>query len=235
MGMSEFDDYLDSYEAKINEAIAYTGKSRDFFTEVKARCLVDLFTKQLPERSHPEILDVGCGTALIHPFLINAYPRLRLTGVDVAAATIETARKRNPQVRYDLYEGHELPYRAEMFDAAYAVGVMHHVPPSQWQAFLQQMRRVVRPGGLIAVIEHNPLNPLTRWLVNACPFDRNAVLLGATKLSGLMRDIGLSYVSRRFILFTPFDAVFFRRVDRALGWLPLGAQYLVVGRRPSIQ
>ena len=41
------------------------------------------------------------------------------------------------------------------------------------------MRRVVRPGGLLCIIEHNPFNPLTRLAVVRCEFDRDAVLLPA--------------------------------------------------------
>ena len=163
--------------------------------------------------------------------MLECSPELRLTGIDVAVATIEQARAEHRQVNYDVYDGARLPYADGAFDTAYTICVMHHVPPRQWRVFMEEMRRVVRLGGLVAVIEHNPLNPLTSWLVSACPFDRNAVLLRASKLKGLMRDVGFGEIYHRYILFTPFDAHPFKRLDRALGWLPLGAQYLAVGRK----
>jgi len=46
----------------------------------------------------------------------------------------------------------------------------------------------------------------------------------------MMRAVGLEAVSREFILFTPFASRMFRRFDRALKRLPLGAQYVAFGR-----
>jgi SAM-dependent methyltransferase len=231
--MTEFDAYRDGYEGRINDAISYTGKSRNFFTKVKADYLLDLFMGHFGRGSDPEILDIGCGNAIIHQFLSSRWPELRLSGIDIAASVIDEARASNPQVNYNTYDGAGLPYTDGRFSGAYTICVMHHVPPSGWREFLVEMRRVVRPGGLVAVIEHNPLNPLTRRLVATCPFDRNAVLIRAGRLAELMREAGLHDVWHRSILFTPFDGSFFQRFDRALGWLPLGAQYLAAGRVPD--
>ncbi len=231
--MAEFDEYQKAYENTINDSINYTGKSRDYFTKVKAKYLVRLLDSHFGERRALNILDIGCGNAIIHPFLMEQRPDLRLTGADVAPTLLDEAREVCPQVRYDLYDGKALPYAAGQFDAAYAICVMHHVPPPQWRDFLDRARHVVKPGGLVAIFEHNPINPLTQRLVNTCPFDRNAVLLRAGRLKGLMRDSGLSEVSHRFILFTPFEGAFFDRFDQSLGWLPLGAQYFAAGRVPG--
>jgi SAM-dependent methyltransferase len=116
------------------------------------------------------------------------------------------------------------------FDAAVTVTVVHHVPPAQWSAFLGEMSRVVRPGGVVAVFEHNPYNPLTLCVVRTCPLDRNAVLLSSWRLCGLLRAIGLQDVQSRYILSTPFEWRLFRLFDKAIGWLPLGAQYYATGR-----
>jgi hypothetical protein len=68
--------------------------------------------------------------------------------------------------------------------------VLHHVPPTQWVGFLCEMRRVVRPDGLVCLIEHDPLNPLTKLVVARCEFDRDAVLLRAGRARALA-DTGL--------------------------------------------
>ena len=110
---------------------------------------------------------------------------------------------------------------------------MHHVPPANWASFLTEMTRVVRPGGLVAIVEHNPINPLTQWIVRSCPFDENAVLLRSGRLARLFRGAGLIELDRRFIIFTPFSGGFFRQLDESLRWLPLGAQYCMAARVPS--
>jgi ubiquinone/menaquinone biosynthesis C-methylase UbiE len=228
--MTEFDGYSQGYEQDINAAISHTGKPQEFFTRVKADYLSELFARNFGANSKDEILDVGCGNGSIHPMLLDRHPGLRLTGIDVASTFLETATRQHPQVRYDVYDGVKLPYPTARFDAAYTICVMHHVAPTEWSSFLSEMSRVVRPGGLVSVIEHNPLNPLTRRLVNTCPFDKNAVLLRSSRLTKLMVDAGLREVACRFIQFTPFDGAFFKFFDRMMGWLPLGAQYLATGR-----
>jgi hypothetical protein len=91
------------------------------------------------------------------------------------------------------------------------------------------MRRVARPGALICIIEHNPLNPLTRLAVARCEFDRDAVLLGAGKARKLMAAAGLREIDARYFLLLPSEAKPARQVERALGNLPLGAQYAAFG------
>ena len=138
----------------------------------------------------------------------------------------------NPAVEYKSYEGEQLPYPDHSFDFAYTIAVMHHVPPAQWPAFLQEMRRVVRPGGAIAIFEHNPINPLTQWIVRTCPIDDNAVLLSNRTLSKLVAAANFSGIESSYILFTPLDGAGYRKFDKMIGWLPLGAQYYVAARVP---
>ena len=159
---------------------------------------------------------------------------MNLRAIDVAATVVEEARLANPTVEYESYEGDQLPYPDQSFDAAFTIAVMHHVPPIQWLAFLKEMRRVVRPGGLIAIFEHNPINPLTQWIVRTCPIDNNAVLLSSRKLSKLVAEAKMVSIESRYILFTPLDGPRYRKFDKMIGWLPLGAQYYVSARVPQV-
>lgn len=229
--MNEFDGYRERYVAEINTAVRFSGQSLDFFTRAKADMLQRLFAELRP--SGPlKALDVGCGHGLIHRFLLESRGDLDLTGVDVAKTVLEEARTANPGVQYDSYEGERLPYETGAFDAAFTICVLHHVAPAERDGLLAEMRRVVRPGGLVVAIEHNPLNPLTQYIVRTCPLDENAVLLWPHELRGRFAKAGLCTLARRFLLFTPLSAPIFRRLDVALGWLPAGAQYGVWGQVP---
>lgn len=231
--MPEFDAYQKDYKQTIDTAISWVGKPQEFFTACKAEYLSELFANHFGAKPQIDVIDIGCGNGAIHPFLLERSPRIRLRGIDVAASSVEEARQAYPRVTYDIGEGIKLPYGAAQFDAAYTICVMHHVPPSDWPDFMTEMRRVVRPGGLVAVIEHNPFNPLTQMLVNTCPIDQNAKLLRSGRVAALMRGAGLTDIKRHFIQFTPFAGDFFRKFDRSLKWLPLGAQYLTAARVPA--
>ena len=120
-----------------------------------------------------------------------------------------------------------------LVDAAKLVGV---TPAALYrhfrgrEALVAEMRRVTRPGGLVALVEHNPWNPLTRLAVARCPFDDDAVLLGARAARGLLTAGGLAAVRSRHFLVLPATGPWVTAVERPLRALPLGAQYLAVGR-----
>jgi SAM-dependent methyltransferase len=235
-----FDRHKENYQSDIDKAVSFSGQSHEFFTRVKAGYLIDLLKSfgsgqaGAPSTQPPiKVLDIGCGHGHIHPFLLHSDVPLKLSAIDVATTVVEEARQLNPAVEYRVYNGERLPYEDESFDFAYTIAVMHHLPPPQWPAFLQEMRRVVRPGGMIAIFEHNPINPLTRWIVHTCPIDENAVLLGSRRLSNLATQARFSDIESCYILFTPLDGPAFRRFDKMIGWLPLGAQYYVAARVPQ--
>jgi SAM-dependent methyltransferase len=227
MQKPEFDQYSQNYSSDIESVIGSFGQKHDFFIQVKADLLIPIFNRLATGKSGAKVLDIGCGVGLLHPYLVNSVEKL--AGTDVSGSSIEIARRNNPGVDYSVHGGETLPYADGTFDCALAVTVMHHVPPEQWQAFMTEAARVVRPGGQVIVIEHNPLNPATVWAVKKAPMDENAVLLSAGKVRQLMAGARLHAPQTRYFLFTPFGSAAFRRMDGMLSAVPLGAQYMVGG------
>jgi SAM-dependent methyltransferase len=222
-----FDSYGKSYEAIVQSSIDFSGLPHSFFMAAKADLLRELLAGRFGRPGKPALLDVGCGVGAFHPMLRGLAGRL--CGTDVSTASIEQAQRRNPDVAYKPYDGEALPYDDAGFDCATAICVMHHVPPEKWLGFLNEMRRVVRPGGLVCIIEHNPFNPLTRLAVARCEFDRDAVLLRAGRTQRLLAGAGLKEVETRYFLLFPSVAAPIRRIERGLRRLPFGAQYATCG------
>jgi ubiquinone/menaquinone biosynthesis C-methylase UbiE len=224
----EFDKFSKSYSENIGDAVELFGKDHDFFVRNKADTLLSAFGSSGMDSSKLQVLDIGCGVGLVHRYIKNAVGSVH--GTDVSGASLDIARTENPDIAYDAYDGVNLPYPDASFDVAYAICVLHHVPVPQWQKFVDEMRRVVRPGGQILLIEHNPLNPATQFVVRNAPMDENAVLVWPRRLRALMRAAGLLEPDTRYILFTPFEGGFFRRLDRLLKRVPLGTQYVMEAR-----
>jgi SAM-dependent methyltransferase len=228
---SEFDAHSEGYRAAVEESIAFSGTGLDFFTRAKADALLELAGARVGPPRGLGFLDVGCGPGETDRFLRGRVARL--AGVDVAPEMVERARECNPWAEYRNYAAASpIPFEDGSFDVSFAICVFHHVARAERLPLLREMARVTGPGGLVVLFEHNPHNPLTRKAVRGCEFDRDADLLTRRVGSRLLAQAGLSDPDGRYILFFTRESGLLRRVERRLGWLPLGAQYAVFAQRP---
>jgi SAM-dependent methyltransferase len=224
----EFDQYSADYEGTVAQSVSFSGLPHDFFMSAKADLLAELFAERFGPAMPVRLLDVGCGVGRAHPWLRPIVATL--AGTDPSSESIDRARIDNPGVTYSVGDGRKLEFDDDSFDAVVAICALHHVPTHDWSAFVAEMRRVTRPGGLVIIIEHNPWNPLTRLAVARCPLDADAVLLGATRAAGLLDHAGCGQIESRHFLLLPSPNRLARRVERSCAGLPLGAQYAAIGQ-----
>ena len=98
-------------------------------------------------RTAGAILDFGCGAGKMIR-LLRALGEVRLVGTDVNRAQIEWAEQNVPGVEFmvnRLEPPLELPDAS--FDLVYAASVFTHIPFELQDAWLAELRRVLRPGG----------------------------------------------------------------------------------------
>ena len=227
--MAVFDRHSTDYERAVEQAIAFAGQPHDVYIAAKARKLLQVAWHRLG-RAPDAVLDVGCGVGLLDRHLLDYVGRLH--GVDASEAMIERARREVPAAEYAVADAEALPYGDETFDVAFAVCVLHHVEGRDGRArLLREMARVTKRGGVAIVFEHNPLNPLTRKVVRSCAFDEGVELLGRREAAALVEDAGLEPTDAEYILFFPWRTRLVDALERPLAKVPLGAQYLVAGRR----
>ncbi|MEO6628696.1 MAG: class I SAM-dependent methyltransferase [Aquihabitans sp.] len=227
---ADFSDHVDSYRDEVGASVSFSGKDVDYFAKRKASQLLDVVTRHLGDPTDLSALDIGCGVGVTDAHLVGMFGEL--SGIDLAADAVKVAALRNPKVSYCSYDGTTLPYDDASFDVAFTICVLHHVDQHDRGAFSAEMARVVRPGGLMVIFEHNPYNPLTRVAVSRCEFDQGVELLNRREATDLLMGAGLELVERRYMLFVPIDGSLATRVDHALRRVPLGAQHYVVGQRP---
>ncbi len=227
MSKDEFDEYRGNYVETVEDSIGFSGLRHSFFQESKALMISDLMRRNFADSTNTTLLDVGCGVGALHPYISPLFDKIH--GVDVSKESIVQAKIDNPSHNYQHYDGLTLPFADNSVDMTLAVCVMHHVPPQHWENFLAEKARVVRPGGMICLIEHNPINPATRLSVARCPFDADAVLLGAKQMRKRLRGANLAQVNSRHFVFFPSNRPSIRAIERKLGWLPLGAQDVATG------
>jgi ubiquinone/menaquinone biosynthesis C-methylase UbiE len=103
------------------------------------------------------LLDCGSGPGTITLGLAEAVAPGEVIGIDVSPLQVERARTLAAEhgvdnVRFELGNIYELPFDDASFDVAWANAVLMHL--REPVAALREMRRVVRPGGLVAVRDH---------------------------------------------------------------------------------
>ena len=221
-----------AYVNEVERSVDFLNVPHEFFIRAKGEALLEIVQRHVGDPSTLSFLDVGCGVGSMQRYVAAA--ARKSVGVDMSAESVETARATYPGVEFHAYSGERLPFDDGAFDVVFAVNVMRHVPPAQWPAFSQELMRVVRPGGVVCVFEHDPYNPLTRLAVFRCEFDDDAVLLTHRKLLGLLTGAGGVHEESRYILFFPFKASFTAPIERRLKFLPLGAQHCVAVRRQLV-
>ena len=222
-----FDTYDKTYGAVVQSSIDFSGLPHSFFMQAKAEMLREVVAARFAGSATLSALDIGCGIGEFHPYARGLFGKL--SGTDVSESCVAQAQQAHPDVAYATSADGVQPYADDSFDLTTTICVMHHVLPAEWPAFVQEMRRVTRPGGVVCVIEHNPLNPLTQLAVARCEFDRDAVLLRSGKTQRLLAEAGLKDIETRFFLTLPFATPLTRRIEGMLERLPLGAQYLTIG------
>src|SRR5688572_9567194 len=100
-----------------------------------------------------DVLEIGVGTGRN----LSHYPRaIRLTGVDLSPETLEIARRRAASLKrpFDLRTGdaQKIDLEDERFDTVVSTLTMCSIP--DYRAALAEVRRVLRPGGQLVMVEH---------------------------------------------------------------------------------
>jgi SAM-dependent methyltransferase len=228
MELAEFDQFADEYENMHAANIAITGERPDFFSEYKIRILKeDVERLRSPVRS---IIDFGSGIGNSVPYFRQYIAESELTCADVSQKSLDIANKRFPgDMKSVLIQEESIDAPDDSFGAAFSACVFHHIPHEEHGHWFQELRRVVRPGGMIAIFEHNPLNPLTIRAVNTCPFDANARLIRSAQLRRSLQAAGWRDVAIRYHIFFPRPLASLRVLEPSMTWLPLGAQYSAIG------
>lgn len=232
MDASEFDRFAEEYEALHRANVRISGEEPEYFAAYK---IVEMKASLERRGASPprRILDFGCGVGNSIPHLRRHFPEAEIVGVDVSGKSIAIARARfSAMADFTQFDGVVLPFGPQRFDAVFSACVFHHIPWAEHGPLLAEIRRTLATQGTVAIFEHNPLNPLTVYAVNTCPFDANARLIRAGAMLARLAETGFEAVERRYCLFFPAALRRLRRLEPRLSWCPAGAQYHVLGRRP---
>ena len=223
---AEFDKFAEEYLATHTDNLKISGEDPAYFARYKIDEVRRRWTRE--HRAEPKaVLDFGCGIGASLPHLQAAFPAAQVTGLEVSEKSLTIARDRAPAgIRLVVYDGGPvLPLPEASFDLIFTACVFHHIDQPLHQPLFSALHRLLKPGGVFCIFEHNPINPVTRYIVATCPFDENAVLIGGGDLKARLRKSGFGAIRLAYTGFFPGALRALRPLEPGLKSIPLGAQY----------
>lgn len=224
MEPEEFDKFADEYHETHKKNIALSGESPEYFHRYK---ILEL-SKILKNKGFApkQILDFGSGIGNSIPYIKEFFPDAALICTDVSSKSLALAQSRYPDcAQMLLVENNQIALPSVSCDLIFTACVFHHIDEKQHVHWLKELKRVIKPGGICVLFEHNPLNPLTVHAVNTCPFDINAKLQRAAVMQERFLEAGWHQPQVRYHVFFPGFLSFARKIEHFLNWVPVGAQY----------
>lgn len=227
---NEFDAYADDYESALDKGISISGEKKDYFASQRvswlAKCLI--WSNLKPAK----ILDFGCGTGTSTPFLLSLEGCQKVTGIDISHKSIVQAKKQYGSKFSEFLTLDEYTSYQE-YDLAFCNGVFHHIPLNQRVSTASLVFNSLKKGGFFAFWENNPWNPGTRYIMKKIPFDRDAITLNVNEAVNLLKSVGFDILSKSFLFYFPRSLSVLRFMEPYMTQIPLGAQYMVLCKRPT--
>lgn len=151
-----------------------------------------LALQNLKLQSDTQILDLCCGSGQVTRFLVNFSENV--TGLDASPLSIQRCQKNVPNATYIKAFAENMPFADNLFDVVHTSAALHEMQPEQLQKIIAEVYRVLKPGGVLTLVDfHSPTNPIF-WPGLAVFFwlfeTQTAWELLKTDLPGLLTDYG---------------------------------------------
>jgi SAM-dependent methyltransferase len=226
----EFDRYAVEYSHLLEDPVRDLFASDSvFFHRRKWMLIRNFFAQQRVDCSRLNWLDVGCGQGEL--LRLGGASFAQAVGCDPSGGMIRSCG--SAQV-FEQPSAAELPFPGNSFDFVTAVCVYHHVHGEDRALLTRSIHRILRPGGVFCMIEHNPWNPVTQVIVKRCAVDSDAELLTASTAAGLAGSMDFEIVRTDYFLYLP-ENIFQRIhwVEQSLRKFPFGGQFAMFCRKSN--
>jgi SAM-dependent methyltransferase len=221
------------YDGALARALSVSGESKEFFARGRIEATRAFLDEARALTPAPRVLDFGCGIGDSAPLLRDILGAREVVGVDPSDASIAhgtTLHASEQRVR--LMTSSSFAPDAS-FDVCYTNGVFHHIPIGERGAAAHVIRASLKPGGRVFLWENHAGHPGTRFVMARCEFDDDAIPVWPHRARRLLEGVGLHVERTAYRFLFPRALSFLRPLEKPLLRLPIGAQYVVVARKPS--
>lgn len=131
---------------ELTAAIGFLGRRRQVYDGLVTLSRV---------RPGDAVLDVGCGTGYFTRRAARAVvPGGQVVGIDPSRPVLDHAVGRAPDnCTFEVASAQALPHTDASFDVVISNLAVHHLRPADRLTALREMRRVLRPGGRLLIVD----------------------------------------------------------------------------------
>jgi SAM-dependent methyltransferase len=224
----EFDKFARDYEALVKPWLKIAGPSREYFARSRLNWLSYLLAAQkiAPRR----VMDFGCGTGISLPLLKDILHAEQVIGLDTSEESLAVARGSAGSRSVELATPAKY-FPEQDLDLVFCNGVFHHIPVAERPKAVDFVYRCLRPGGLFAMWENNPWNPIVSFAMKHAEIDENAIPLPPPASRRLVALKRFQMIRTDFLFFFPERFGWLHPLEKWLIKVPFGAQYQVLARK----
>jgi len=137
-------------------AAGYDRGIRQLYNAGVEQELIKKLTHRIAAARPPSVIELGCGPGRLLTALADSRVARRIVGVDLSPYLLERAQHRLGPCDVTLMhaDATETPEPDGAFDAAVAAHYIGHLPESLRPRAVQELARLVRPGGQVVVADH---------------------------------------------------------------------------------
>jgi SAM-dependent methyltransferase len=224
----EFDRTAREYERLFERWLRITGASREHFARSRLNWLARLLRER--EIAPRRVMDFGCGTGMSLGLLADILEAEQVIGLDTSEESLAVARESAGSRSVELATPAKyLPQ--QNLDLVFCNGVFHHIPVAERVTVVNYIHRCLRPGGIFALWENNPWNPIHAFAMKHSEIDKNAIPLPPPESRRLIASERFQVIRTDYLFFLPGPFRWIRSLEKWLIKVPLGAQYQVFARK----
>ncbi|MCP5065157.1 MAG: class I SAM-dependent methyltransferase [bacterium] len=171
--------------------------------------LIDQASPQPGDR----VLDLGCGTGSLAIQLRALHSEVVVSGLDPDSKALARARRKGDRSGSEIewHQGYAdaLPFPDGSFDRVVSSLVFHHLPPDVVRKAIPEIRRVLRPGGMLSVLDFGAAgHGVVSALLSRVASHQHGEEDVAVELLAMMEEAGLVEVEVRSASWTLFGELF---------------------------